>query len=181
MTERAAEFPPVPVRPLVVVMGVSGSGKTTIGSLIAEALRVPFTDADALHPRSNVVKMAEGTPLNDEDRWPWLAVVGSEMAAASDTGIVMACSALKRRYRDAIRAAVPGALFLHLHAEQEVLAARMEGRSGHFMPPSLLASQFAALEMLEPDENGAIVSVRGSVEEIVRAAVAQLAAPAPVG
>lgn len=165
-------------RPLVVVMGVSGSGKTTIGTLIAEALGVPFADADSLHPRANVVKMAEGTPLNDDDRWPWLAAVGAEIAAASETGMVMACSALKRRYRDAIREAAPGVLFVHLHAEESVLAARMEGRSGHFMPPSLLKSQFEALEMLEPDENGVVVSVLGGVEGIVTTAVARVEAAA---
>ena len=157
--------------PLVVVMGVSGSGKTTIGTLIAEALQVPFVDADGLHPRSNVVKMAEGTPLTDEDRWPWLALVGEQIAAATGTGIVMACSALKRSYRDAIDAAAPGVLFLHLHADQAVLSARIEGRSGHFMPPALLKSQFEALEMLQPDENGCVVNVAGGVDEIVRSAV----------
>ncbi|MFT2817494.1 gluconokinase [Leifsonia sp. A12D58] len=157
--------------PLVVVMGVSGSGKTTIGTLIAEALHVPFADADGLHPRSNVVKMAEATPLTDEDRWPWLALVGEQIAAASETGIVMACSALKRSYRDAIDAAAPGVLFVHLHADQTVLSARIEGRSGHFMPPALLKSQFEALELLQADENGCVVNVAGGVDEIVRTAV----------
>ena len=112
----------------IIVMGVSGCGKTTIGDLVARELGVPFLDGDSLHPVENVAKMAAGTPLTDEDRWPWLATVGSELAKAGDGGLVLACSALRRRYRDAIRAQAPDTIFLHLHGTQEVLKARIEGR-----------------------------------------------------
>src|SRR5918998_4572401 len=107
--------------PIVVVMGVSGSGKSTIGDLVAQPLSVPFIDADSLPPAANVEKMAAGHPLTDEDRWPWLAKVGQVLAAADDTGAVVACSALKRVYRDAILAEAPRALFLHLTGSREVL------------------------------------------------------------
>ena len=127
--------------PRIVVMGVSGCGKTTIGDLVARGLGAPFLDGDSLHPVENVAKMAAGTPLTDEDRWPWLATVGSELANAGDGGLVLACSALKRCYRDAIRALAPGTVFLHLHGSKEVLGSRLEGRSGHFMPAALLDSQ----------------------------------------
>lgn len=162
--------------PLVVVMGVSGSGKSTTGVLIADRLGVPFIDADALHPLENVRKMAAGTPLEDPDRWPWLALVGKALADASDTGLVMACSALRRVYREAILAEAPGVRFVLLHGSREVLGRRMEGRSGHFMPPSLLDSQFALLEDLDADEPGFVVDVDATVDEIVDEAVAGLSA-----
>src|SRR6478752_4721773 len=127
----------------IIVMGVSGCGKTTIGDLVARALGVPFLDGDSLHPVENVAKMAAGTPLTDEDRWPWLARVGSELAAAGSGGLVLACSALRRSYRDAIRAQAPDTVFLHLHGSKEVLGSRLEGRTGHFMPAGLLESQLA--------------------------------------
>src|SRR5690606_11336193 len=103
--------------PLVVVMGVSGSGKTTIGALVAHGAGVPFLDADSLHPLANVRKMAAGTPLEDADRWPWLDTVGERLRdeEREGTGLVLACSALRRRYRDRIRRAAPGTVFLHLH------------------------------------------------------------------
>jgi carbohydrate kinase (thermoresistant glucokinase family) len=157
--------------PRVVVMGVSGSGKSTIGALIADALGVPFLDADALHPRSNIEKMAAGHPLNDADRWPWLAVVGRRLATAGESGAVIACSALKRRYRDAIAAEAPDVVFVHLDGPVDVLGRRLEGRSGHFMPPSLLASQLAALEPLGRGERGTTVDISGAVPEVVRTAV----------
>src|SRR6476660_1198275 len=105
----------------IIVMGVSGCGKTTIGDLVARELGVRFLDGDSLHPVENVAKMASGSPLTDEDRWPWLAIVASTLANAGDGGLVLACSALKRSYRDAIRALAPGTLFLHLHGSKEVL------------------------------------------------------------
>lgn len=157
-------------------MGVSGCGKTTIGDLVARELGVPFLDADSLHPVENVAKMAAGTPLTDEDRWPWLATVGSELAAAGNGGLVLACSALKRSYRDAIRAQAPDTVFLHLHGSKEVLGSRLEGRSGHFMPATLLASQLATLEPLEADEAGVVVDIAGSVHQVVSEALAGIAA-----
>src|SRR6185312_3241972 len=104
----------------VVVMGVSGAGKSTIGALVADALNYPFLDADSLHPLENIRKMADGIPLDDEDRWPWLDLVGHELATTRAAGIVVACSALKRRYRDAIRAQAPDTIFLHLDGTLEV-------------------------------------------------------------
>jgi carbohydrate kinase (thermoresistant glucokinase family) len=157
--------------PRVVVMGVSGSGKSTIGALIADALGVPFLDADSLHPRSNIEKMAAGHPLDDEDRWPWLAVVGRRLAASGESGGVIACSALKRAYRAAIAAEAPDAVFVHLHGPADVLAGRLEGRSGHFMPQSLLRSQLAALEPLGAGERGTTVDISGGVGGVVRTAV----------
>lgn len=155
----------------VVVMGVSGAGKSTMGALVADALDYPFLDADSLHPQENIRKMADGTPLTDEDRWPWLDLVGHELATTQAAGIVVACSALKRRYRDAIRAKAPDTIFLHLDGSLEVLSARLEGRSGHFMPPNLLASQLAALEPMEGDESAVVINIAGTVNEILDQAV----------
>jgi carbohydrate kinase (thermoresistant glucokinase family) len=137
-------------------MGVSGSGKSTVGALLAAELNVPFVDADDLHPLANKAKMAAGTPLTDEDRWPWLALVGLALAQPTD-GVVVACSALKRGYRDAIRAAAPDARFVYLEVPASVLAERMHNRVGHFMPASLLDSQLATLEPLQADEAGMTV------------------------
>ena len=122
-------------------MGVSGSGKSSVGIAIAEKLGVNFTDADVLHPASNVAKMAAGTPLTDADRWPWLDLVGRALADAGDAGLVVACSALKRSYRDAIRAAAPSARFVHLVVPRTVLGDRVASRPGHFMPASLVDSE----------------------------------------
>ena len=140
--------------PLIVVMGVSGSGKTTIGRLLAARLGVPFEDADSLHSAANVAKMAAGHPLTDADRRPWLASVGQALAGARDTGMVMACSALKRAYRDTIRADAPRARFLELDGSRALLESRVGHRRGHFMPASLLDSQLATLEPLAADEPG---------------------------
>ncbi|TNB75275.1 glycosyl hydrolase [Arthrobacter sp. BB-1] len=156
-------------------MGVSGCGKTTIGDLVARELGVPFLDGDSLHPVENVAKMAAGTPLTDDDRWPWLATVGTELANAGDGGMVLACSALRRSYRDAIRQQAPDTIFLHLHGSKEVLRARTEGRTGHFMPPALLDSQLATLEPLEADEAGIVVDIAAQVDEVVREALAGIA------
>jgi beta-N-acetylhexosaminidase len=160
----------------IVVMGVSGCGKTTIGDLVARELGVPFLDGDSLHPVENVAKMAAGTPLTDEDRWPWLATVGTELAKAGDRGLVLACSALRRSYRDAIREQAPDTVFLHLHGSKEVLRARTEGRTGHFMPPALLDSQLATLEPLDADEAGIVVDIAAPVNEVVAEALAGIAA-----
>lgn len=160
----------------VVVMGVSGAGKSTIGTLVADAMNFPFVDADSLHPLENIRKMAAGTPLTDEDRWPWLDLVGHELANTQARGIVVACSALKRRYRDAIRAQAPDTIFLHLDGSLEVLSSRLEGRSGHFMPPKLLASQLDALESLEGDEAAVVVDIAGTMTEILDHSVAGIRA-----
>ncbi|MDQ0675121.1 carbohydrate kinase (thermoresistant glucokinase family) [Pseudarthrobacter siccitolerans] len=160
--------------PRVVVMGVSGCGKTTIGDLVARELGVPFLDGDSLHPVENVAKMAAGTPLTDEDRWPWLATVGRELAAAGDGGMVLACSALRRSYRDAIREQAPDTIFLHLNGSKEVLKARIESRTGHFMPPALLESQLATLEPLDANEAGVHVDIAAPVNEVVATALANI-------
>ena len=160
----------------VIVMGVSGCGKTTIGDLVARELGVPFLDGDSLHPVENVAKMAAGKPLTDEDRWPWLATVGAELANAGDGGLVLACSALRRSYRDAIRQQAPDTIFLHLHGSEEVLSQRLEGRSGHFMPPALLESQLATLEPLDANETGVVVDITAPADEVVSEALSNIAA-----
>lgn len=140
--------------PLLVVMGVSGSGKTTVGEALATRLAVRFEDADSLHSLSNIAKMASGIALTDDDRMPWLASVGADLAAAEGQGLVMACSALKRIYREAILAAAPTVQYVYLEVSTKVLENRMAHREGHYMPESLLASQLATLEPLSPDEPG---------------------------
>lgn len=161
-------------RPLVVVMGVSGSGKSTIGHRLAESLGAEFIDGDALHPPANVAKMAAGIPLTDEDRWPWLAAVGRTLADSGPAGMVIACSALRRVYRAAILDQAPTARFVELDGSPELLRARMGAREGHFMPPSLLDSQLATLEPLAPDEPGIRVGIDRSEEEITAAAASAL-------
>ncbi|CAN7216642.1 gluconokinase [Microbacterium foliorum] len=165
------------IRPSVVVMGVSAAGKSTVSRLLAERLGMDFLDADDLHPASNRAKMSSGTPLTDEDRMPWLDRVGEELALRSVSGAVIACSALRRVYRDRIRARVPGAVFVHLHGSDSLLAERAAGRTDHFMPPSLLRSQIDTLEALEPDEIGVTIDVAPAPEQIARAAVEWLEKP----
>lgn len=154
-------------------MGVSGCGKSTIGALVAHELGLPFTDGDSLHPMENIAKMAAGTPLNDDDRAPWLEIVGRELASSAN-GLVVACSALKRSYRDTIRAQAPGVVFLHLDGSREVLGSRLEGRSGHFMPTGLLDSQLATLEPIQEDECAVVIDISAPVPALVGDAVARL-------
>ncbi len=150
----------------IVVMGVAGCGKSTIGAALAERLGAEFLDGDSLHPQANIDKMASGTPLNDDDRAPWLAEIGRRFPA-SNSALVIACSALKRSYRDIIRSADPSVVFVHLHGTRDLLHERMNARPGHFMPASLLDSQLATLESLQSDEAGVVVNIAQSVEDMV--------------
>jgi gluconokinase len=173
MGDMAVEF-------VVVVMGVSGSGKSTVGAALAQRLRVPFADADDLHPRANIAKMSAGRPLDDEDRYPWLEIIGEWLAVRADGGGgVMSCSALKRKYRDQLRRHAPDLAFVHLEGSHAVITDRQASRPGHFMPASLLASQFATLEPLQPDERGVVIDVDQSVDAIVAASVSELEALTP--
>jgi gluconokinase len=148
----------------IVVMGVSGSGKTTVGQALAARLRLPYADGDAFHPQANLTKMASGMPLNDADRAPWLDAVGAWLVAHEG---VVSCSALRRAYRDRLRAFAPGAHFVQLNVDPAILKERIDARHGHFMPSSLLHSQLATLEPLAPDEKGVIVdNVGGSPAEV---------------
>jgi len=150
----------------LVVMGVSGSGKSTVGAALSQRLRVPFADADDFHPQANIDKMSAGHALDDDDRHPWLEAIGTWLAAHPQGG-VMSCSALKRKYRDQLRHHAPGIAFLLLHGSPDVIRKRQASRPGHFMPASLLHSQFATLEQLAPDEHGVTVDVDQSVDAIV--------------
>jgi carbohydrate kinase (thermoresistant glucokinase family) len=152
-------------------MGVSGSGKSTVGTALARRLAVPFMDADTLHPPANIAKMTAGEPLDDDDRQPWLERVGEWMAGHRD-GAVASCSALKREYRDQLRAHCPEVEFLHLAGSPELIGGRLAARSGHFMPAALLRSQFDALEPLGADEAGTTVDAGQGVDAIVDAFVA---------
>ncbi|TLM71201.1 gluconokinase [Pseudarthrobacter sp. NamB4] len=161
----------------LVVMGVSGSGKTTVGAALAARLGATFKDADGLHPLPNVEKMTAGVPLTDEDRWPWLRLVGAELSAPHEQGIVVACSALKRAYRDAIRAAAPSTTFILLNVNTLVLEKRLVQRPGHFMPAALLASQLETLEPLEADEAGMSLTSEDGVGETMERILAGLVPP----
>ncbi|WP_153035608.1 gluconokinase [Amycolatopsis sp. YIM 10] len=158
---------------VVVVMGVSGSGKTTVGTGLAEGLGVAYAEADSFHPKANIEKMTAGTPLTDEDRWPWLDAIAGWIREHQETGGVVTSSALKRRYRDVLRSGGE-VWFVHLDGPREVIAERLAGRSGHFMPPSLLDSQFADLEPLAEDERGVVLDVTEPPAEIIRKALDSL-------
>ncbi len=138
------------------MMGVCGSGKSLVGKLLAQELGVRFIEGDSFHPPANVAKMTAGIPLTDDDRAAWLARLAAviRQAVASGEGVVLSCSALKRRYRDRLREADPGLRFAHLTGERELIAQRMQAREGHYMPLSLLDSQLATLEPLQDDERG---------------------------
>ena len=164
---------------IVVVMGVCGSGKTTVGRLIAERMDWGFIEGDDLHPEANRRKMAAGTPLTDEDRWPWLDRIVGEMRRADDErrSVVVACSALRRIYRDRLRLGGADVRFLHLTGAPALLHARMEQRGGHFMPASLLDSQLAALEPAGPGEVLHDLHIADDVETLARATMRLLGAP----
>ncbi|WP_394154978.1 gluconokinase [Loktanella salsilacus] len=154
--------------PLIIVMGVSGCGKSHIGAALAQRLGLGFLDGDSLHPAANIAKMAQGIPLDDDDRAPWLDAVGRALGTGAE---VIACSALKRRYRDRIRAAAPGVVFVHLDGARDVLARRVSQRPGHFMPPALLDSQLATLEPLAADETAVVVNLDQTPEQIIAAII----------
>jgi carbohydrate kinase (thermoresistant glucokinase family) len=155
---------------VVVVMGVSGSGKTTIAKQLAAAEGWSVLEGDSYHPPENVAKMAAGTPLTDEDRWPWLRAIAAAIDAclARKENAVVACSALRRAYRDILIGDRKDVPLVYLQGSHELIAARMRARKGHFMPPALLDSQFSTLEEPGPDEHPIVVSIDATPEEIVR-------------
>lgn len=159
--------------PILVVMGVSGCGKSTVGTALAQALRVEFVEGDAFHPPENVARMAAGIALTDADRAPWLRALAAHIAQAAPRGVVVSCSALKRSYRDTLRGS-HGVRFVWLDAPRAHLEARMATRTGHYMPPSLLASQLATLEPPQADEAAVRVDATQPVATIVADALAQL-------
>ncbi|MFC4071982.1 gluconokinase [Actinoplanes subglobosus] len=172
----------------IVVMGVSGCGKSTVGAQLAAAIPgAIFMDADDLHPAANKARMASGVPLTDDDREPWLRAcatwLAAEIAGGAQAGgrpAVLACSALRRRYRDVLRAGAPDLRFVHLHADADLLARRLDGRRGHFMPATLLASQLQTLEGLQPDEAGFTVDIDAEPQQVIRRVLAGLSAGQPV-
>ena len=160
----------------LIVMGVSGSGKSTIGETLAERLGWPFEDGDRFHPASNVAKMSAGHPLTDEDRWPWLQAIADEIDRVCTAGerVVIACSALKRAYRDVLVHGRDDVRIVFLDGTPDLIAARLAARKGHFMPPGLLVSQFKTLEPPGESENPVTVSIDAPVETIVDDAIRQL-------
>lgn len=160
-------------RRAIVVMGVSGCGKTSVGAGLAAHLGAPFVEGDALHPAANVAKMASGSPLIDADRWPWLSAIAARVAVEPERVIVVSCSALKRAYRDLLRAEAGRPVgFLYLHGSEAMLAERMNARQGHFMPPALLTSQLATLEDPRGESGVVTVEIGGALETVVAAAIA---------
>jgi gluconokinase len=161
---------------VIVVMGVSASGKSTVVHALSQRLGWREIEADDFHSAANVDKMARAIPLTDVDRWPWLDAVAAEIARLTAQGgsVVVACSALKRVYRDRLRAAAPRCLFVYLQADLELVLDRLKRRSRHFMPPALARSQFATLEPPQPDERALVVSAAEPVGECVERIVAAL-------
>lgn len=157
----------------IVVMGVSGSGKTTVGEALAARLGWRFVEGDSFHPPENVAKMSAGIPLDDNDREPWLRALAAEIAKdeAAGSPSVVGCSALKRSYRDILRTGAPRVCFVHVHGDHTVLADRLSHRAGHFFPASLLDTQLATLEPLGPDEDGVVVDVALPTAEQVDLAI----------
>jgi gluconokinase len=166
---------------IVILAGVSGSGKTTVGRLLADRLGWPFADGDSFHPAANVAKMAAGIPLTDDDRWPWLAAIGAWMdarIAAGGSGVV-ACSALKRRYRDRLLDGRPEVRLVFLDVSRDEDLARLRARSGHFFPAGLMDSQFADLQPPAPDEEALVLAARESPDELVSEIISGLGLIAP--
>jgi gluconokinase len=160
----------------LIVMGVSGSGKTTVGERLAFRLGWPYEDADQFHPASNIAKMSAGHPLTDEDRWPWLKAIAAEIDRNCDAGkqLVVGCSALKRAYRDVLVHGRAEIRLVYLEGTQAQIADRLGRRKGHFMPPGLLSSQFKTLEPPTPDEHAIKVSIDGTADAIVDDILRQL-------
>jgi gluconokinase len=157
----------------VVVMGVSGCGKSTVATMLAERLGWGMAEGDDFHSAENKAKMASGRPLTDDDRVPWLETI-RDYLDQQPTNMVVTCSALKKSYRDILRTARGRVRFLHLHGSPALLAERMRSRTGHFMPSTLLISQLETLERLQPDEDGTVVDIDRSTEEIVDEALTKL-------
>ncbi len=159
----------------LVIMGVSGCGKSTVGEGLAKALHLPFLEGDSLHPPRNVALMAAGTPLTDEDRAGWLDTIAARLAALpDDAGLVVSCSALKRAYRDRLRRAAPDVRFVHLHGTSVLLAQRLQQRQHLYMPPTLLDSQLATLEMPTADEHVIALNIADPVPELLQQALQAL-------
>lgn len=161
---------------IAVVMGVSGCGKTTIAAGLARRFGWTLLEGDSFHPASNIAKMAAGTPLTDEDRWPWLRAIAAraDELRAQGTSVVVACSALKRAYRDILIGERKDAVLIYLRGSKDVIAARMAARKGHFMPPDLLDSQFATLQEPGPDEHPVVADVSQTPDAIIDGITAQL-------
>jgi gluconokinase len=174
MADTKAHAAPVPLA--VVVMGVAGSGKSTVGVGLSVELAADFIDADDMHPASNKKKMSDGIPLDDEDRLPWLRAVGAAIRSENESGrsVVVACSALKRRYRDLLRESNRGLAFVHLDGAKDVLAERLEARLGHFMLATMLDSQLATLEPLQADEKGVTLNISDNPTSLMNSAAAAI-------
>jgi gluconokinase len=168
--------PPEPAPRALIVMGVSGSGKTTIGEELARRIGWRYEDADTFHPAGNVAKMSAGQPLTDEDRWPWLHAIADEIdrAVAAGERVVIGCSALRRVYRDVLVHGRDDIRIIYLKGAQSLIAGRLGQRKGHFMPPGLLTSQFATLEPPTPDERAVTVSIDAPAGSIVDDILRQL-------
>lgn len=160
----------------LVVMGVAGSGKTTVAQILADRLGWPYAEADEFHPQANIDKMSAGTPLTDDDRWPWLQAIRDWLTEQTRAGrsAIVTCSALKVAYRDVLREAEGRVRFVHLDGTIEQIGERMSGRQGHFMPPSLLPSQFETLQRLGEDEDGVVIPVAISPQSVADAALREL-------
>jgi gluconokinase len=167
----------------IVVMGVSGSGKSTVALGLVDRLGWEFAEGDDFHPPANVAKMRAGTPLDDADRWPWLRALAAWIGEREQAGrsVVVTCSALRRSYRDVLRDGHPSVWFAHVTADADLLRKRVEQRTGHYMPPSLLDSQLATLQPLQDDEPGASISGAGAPDVVVDALLAVLATERGVG
>jgi gluconokinase len=163
----------------IVVMGVSGCGKSTLGQALADALGLPYIEGDELHPPRNVERMAAGIALTDADRQGWLETIAQRLRSAYERGqgLVVSCSALKRRYRDLLRAGAPDLRFVHLHGAPELLAARLRSRTGHYMPASLLQSQLEALEPPGADEAALTIDCAAPPDAALAQVLQQLAVP----